>query len=212
MCAPSFGLVGRTSKNLELAVCEYFDSQKSSPSLRRSVYRAACALSAILRAFSVENLRPATALLTGDVSPEFGTENSLVLPSASLAGAPYHKSHRMLSRIVDDVISQSAKPRKARHVTLNRWFEIGIGARTGSAFGDTVSVSQARTAPAIDFECSLFRASSSRLTGPRVPQKPLPELRQMRSEPTVCLLGKSTVYGLNGRRAHSVMDLSLATY
>jgi len=106
----------------------------------------------------------------------------------------------MLSRIVDDVISQSAKPRKARHVTLNRWFEIGIGARTGSAFGDTVSVSQARTAPAIDFECSLFRASSSRLTGPRVPQKPLPELRQMRSEPTVGLLRKSTVYGLNGLR------------
>src|SRR5262245_4961040 len=58
------------------------------------------------------------------------------------------------------------------HATLNRRFEIGIGASTGSAFGDTVSVSQARTAPEIDFECSqLFRASSSRLTGPRIPPK-----------------------------------------
>src|SRR6516165_8407525 len=38
-----------------------------------------------------------------------------------------------------------------------------------TAFGDTVSVSRARTAPAIDFEClQQFRASSSRLTGPRV--------------------------------------------
>ena len=109
----------------------------------------------------------------------------------------------MLSRIVDDVISQSAKPRKARHVTLNRWFEIGIGASTGSAFGDTVSVSQVRTAPAIDFECSqLFRASSSRLTGP-APQKPAPWLRQMRSEPTVGLPRKSTVYGLNRLRPTS---------
>src|SRR5262249_14312952 len=80
-----------------------------------------------------------------------------------------------------------------------RILELMLGVPT--AFGDTVSVSQARTPPAIDFECSqLFRASSSRLTGPRVPQKPAPWLRQMRSETTVGLLRKSTVYGLNGHR------------
>ena len=33
------------------------------------------------------------------------------------------------------------------HAALNRWFEIGIGASTGSAFGDTVSVSQASPEP-----------------------------------------------------------------
>ena len=65
-----------------------------------------------------------------------------------------------------------ARPREAGHPTLNRRFEIGIGAGTGSTFGGTVNVSQARTTPAIDFECSqLFRASSSQLTGSRVPQK-----------------------------------------
>src|SRR5262249_30343991 len=80
-----------------------------------------------------------------------------------------------------------------------RILELMLGVPT--AFGDTVSVSQARPPPAIDFECSqLFRASSSRLTGPRVPQKPAPWLRQMRSETTVGLLRKSTVYGLNGHR------------
>jgi hypothetical protein len=41
---------------------------------------------------------------------------------------------------------------------------------------------------------------------------PLDWLRQMRFEPTVGLLRKSTVYGLNGHSALFVIDLSLVTY
>jgi len=94
-----------------------------------------------------------------------GRASILSQPASGSWDAPRFGGHGLRTR-------SCARPREAGHPTLNRRFEIGIGAGTGSTFGGTVNVSQARTTPAIDFECSqLFRASSSRLTGPRVPQK-----------------------------------------
>ena len=95
----------------------------------------------------------------------------------------------------------------ATSVRNRNWRKCRLGLR------DAVSASQARTAPAIDFECSqLFRASSSQLTGPWGPQKPAPWLRQMRSQPRVRLLRKCTVYGLNGQRLYFIISLFKVTY
>ena len=103
---------------------------------------------------------------------------------------------------------------KTLGVGLAEFSADNIQASTGSAAFEEGSKRQSSAcAPAIDFECSqLFRASSSRLTGPRVLQKPAPWLRPMRFESTVCLLRKSTVYGLNGLRSNFVIALFLAIY